>query len=104
MRLDALVCQVGSTTGDDRIVFRHKTIPKPEHIVRNRIDRFPGRFLTVWRFFFDNAEGDQVFNIGGANVGAFADLSGNLRHTGSTGCNRGNNRIVERRFPYLLLE
>ena len=35
MRLDALVGQVGSATGDDRIVFRHKTIPEAEHIVRN---------------------------------------------------------------------
>ena len=99
MRLDALVGQVGSATGDDRIVFRHKTIPEAEHIVRNRIDRFTGRLFPIRRLFFDNTEENQVFHIGGANVGAFADLAGNLRHTGSAGGNGRDDRIVERRFP-----
>ena len=104
IRLDTFVCQVGSATGDDRIVFRHKTIPKAEHIIRNRINRFSGRLFPIGRLFFDNAEGNQVFHIGGANVGAFADLAGNLRHTGSAGGNRRDDGIVERRFPHLLLE
>ena len=102
--LDALVCQTGCATGDDRIVFRHKAIPKAEHIIRNRVNRFSGRLFTIRRLFFDNTEGDQVFHIGGANICAFPDLSGNLRHTRSAGGNRRDDRIVERRFPHLLLE
>ena len=104
MRLDTPVCQICSATGDDRVVFRHKTIPESEHIVRNRVNWFSGRLFPIRRLFFDNAERDQVFHIGGANVGAFPDLSGNLRHTGSAGGNRRDNRIVERRFPHSLFE
>ena len=77
---------------------------KAEHIVRNGVNRFPGRLFTIGRLFSNNAEGNQVFHIGGANICAFPDLSGNLRHTGSAGGNRRDDGIVERRFPYLLFE
>ena len=83
IRSFSLVCQVGSTAGDDGIVFRYKTIPKEEHIVRNRVNYSLGRFFTVWRFFFDNTERNQVFYISGANICVFPDFSGNLQHTGA---------------------
>ena len=78
MRLDTLVGQIDGAAGDDRIVFRHEAIPEAEHIVRNRINCFSGHLFPIGRFLFDKAEGDEIFYIGGANVGIFAHLAGDF--------------------------
>ena len=73
--------QAGYLEGrNDGDVLRNKAIPEAEHVVFDGIDRLAAVLLPIGRFFFDQPQGDEVFEVGSTNTAVLPDLGNDLVH------------------------
>ena len=104
IRCNSTVRKFNRTSWNYRRIFRHKTIPKSEHIILDRINCFLCGFFTVRHFFSHNSESNKILDISNTSAWGFSNLCWNFGYFRCTCSNCRNHGIINSRLSYLLFQ